>query len=151
LELPPLPMEVRTTAASMHPECAFRTVSGSAAHIEKRCSCYQVGSSEGDREGATLRQGAREAWAAFSRERYRLEHRSIYAWVSEDEHGSGMIGIKQGLVPAGMIPLVAMDYDLEKLRKLKPQMEAQAATYGKKIRLVRFRFDGVIDETEHGK
>jgi len=78
---------------------------------------------------------------------------AIYAWVGEDEHGSGKIGIKQGHVPAGMIPLAAMDYDLHKVVRpeLLLQLEAQAAVWGKKIRLVRFRFEAVIEETEHGE
>jgi hypothetical protein len=33
----------------------------------------------------------------------------LYAWLGEDEHGSGVVGIKQALVPAGYIPLVAKD------------------------------------------
>ena len=36
-----------------------------------------------------------------------VEDVELYAWVGEDEFGSGEIGLKQGLVPAGMIPLVA--------------------------------------------
>jgi hypothetical protein len=45
-----------------------------------------------------------------------------------------------------------MDYDERELRRpeMLLQMEAQAAVWGKKIRLVRFRFDAVIEETEHG-
>ena len=35
----------------------------------------------------------------------KLEDHSILAWVGEDEHGSGVIGIKQAQVPAGFIPL----------------------------------------------
>jgi hypothetical protein len=82
----------------------------------------------------------------------KIEDHSILAWVGEDEHGSGVIGIKQARVPAGLIPLAAMDYDAQKLQRaeLILQLEAQAATFGKKIRLVRFRFEAVVDETEHG-
>jgi hypothetical protein len=75
----------------------------------------------------------------------------LYAWVGEDENGSGRIGIKQGLVPAGMIPLVAMDFHLDRLDKLKPMMELQATTYGKRIRLYRFEATEFIDETAAGK
>jgi hypothetical protein len=67
---------------------------------------------------------------------------TIYAWVGEDELGSGRVGIKQGRVPAGIIPLVAMDYHLDRLAKLLPGMEAQAAQSGKKIRLMRFDATG---------
>lgn len=82
----------------------------------------------------------------------RIEDLTIVAWVGEDELGSGKIGLKQGHVPAGFIPLVAMDYDLEKIGRPEVviQLEAQAATWGKKIRLVRFRFEAVLEETECG-
>ena len=42
---------------------------------------------------------------------------TIYAWVGEDEYGSGRVGLKQGVVPAGIIPLVAMDYHLDRLQR----------------------------------
>jgi hypothetical protein len=82
-----------------------------------------------------------------------LEEHCLYAWVGEDEHGSGRIGLKQGHVPAGFSPLVTMDYDAHKIQRPEVVLglEAQAAVWGKKIRLVRFRFDAVIDETEHGE
>lgn len=76
---------------------------------------------------------------------------TIYAWVGEDEHGSGRIGIKQGLCPAGYIPLAAMNYDLAKLAKLRPQMEEQARKSGMKIRLCRFDFADIAAETTAGK
>jgi hypothetical protein len=76
---------------------------------------------------------------------------ALYAWVGEDELGSGRIGLKQGLVPAGMIPLVAMDYHLDKLARLLPQMENQAATSGRKIRLYKFVATEVAAETKAGK
>jgi hypothetical protein len=79
-----------------------------------------------------------------------IEDHSLYAWVGEDEFGSGVIGLKQGRVPAGFVPLVVMDYDLYKIERdyLRSQMECQAKQYGKKIRLVRFAFAEVIAETE---
>jgi hypothetical protein len=76
----------------------------------------------------------------------------IYAWVGEDEHGSGKVGIKQGLVPAGYIPLACMDYHLDRLAKLLPAMEMQAKMYGKKIRLMKFVETGkVVAETKSGQ
>jgi hypothetical protein len=75
---------------------------------------------------------------------------SIYAWIGEDERGSGKVGIKQALVPAGMIPLVAMSYHLDRLAKLKPAMEAQATASGKKIRLVKFIAVEIATETKEG-
>ena len=77
---------------------------------------------------------------------------TLYAWIGEDELGSGKIGLKQGIVPAGIIPLVAMDYHLDKMAKLLPQMEAQAASSGKKIRLMKFVATGeIVTETKAGE
>lgn len=83
----------------------------------------------------------------------RIEDHALYAWVGEDELGSGRVGIKQGLVPAGYIPPVTMDYDRHKIERdgVRSAMEAQAAIYGKRIRLVRFVFAEVIAETEQGQ
>jgi hypothetical protein len=83
----------------------------------------------------------------------RLEDHALYAWVGEDELGSGRIGLKQGLVPAGYIPLVAMDYDRHKIDRapLRTAMETQARKYGKKIRLVKFVFAEVVAETTAGQ
>ena len=75
---------------------------------------------------------------------------AIYAWVGEDEHGSGRVGLKQGMTPAGMIPLAAMDYHLDRLAGMLPAMEAQAARYGKKIRLCKFVLAEVAAETKAG-
>ena len=75
----------------------------------------------------------------------------LVAWIGEDELGSGRVGLKQARVPAGMIPLAAMGYHLDRLDKLQDVMEAQARAYGKKIRLCRFKFAGLIAETEAGR
>jgi hypothetical protein len=82
-----------------------------------------------------------------------LKDLALVAWVGMDELGSGRVGIKQGLVPAGYIPLAAMQYDEYKLKRdgIKAAMELQAKQYGKRIRLVRFRAEEVILETEHGE
>jgi hypothetical protein len=74
----------------------------------------------------------------------------MYAWIGEDELGSGIIGLKQGLMPAGMIPLAAMDHHLDRLTNIKPSLERQAAASGKKVRLYRFVSQEVVDETEEG-
>lgn len=76
---------------------------------------------------------------------------TIYAWIGEDEYGSGKVGIKQGLVPAGFIPLAAMDYDRSKLEKLRPQMEQQARLYGKRIYLAAFDLAEVVSRTARGE
>jgi hypothetical protein len=61
------PLEGGRIIGNTHQECAMRTVVGSVAHIEKRCSCYVPGSEEGDPPGMTLREAARAAVAAHSR------------------------------------------------------------------------------------
>jgi hypothetical protein len=83
----------------------------------------------------------------------RLKEHAIYAWVGEDEFGSGRIGLKQGQVPAGMIPLVTMDYDRYKIERaqVRDAMEMQSEAYGKKIRLVKFVFAEIVAETTAGQ
>lgn len=75
----------------------------------------------------------------------------MYAWIGEDEFGSGIVGLKQGLTPAGMIPLAAMAHHLNRLTKLKPIMEVQASQYGKKIYLCRFSMIEIVTTTEAGE
>ena len=83
----------------------------------------------------------------------RLEDHALYARVGEDEFGSGRIGLKQGLVPAGYIPLVTMDYDRYKIERaqVRDAMEMQSEAYGKKIRLVKFVFAEIVAETTAGQ
>lgn len=64
----------------------------------------------------------------------------LFAWIGEDEFGSGRVGLKQGAVPAGVIPLVVMDYDRGKIERLREDLQRQADQYGKTIRLARFAF-----------
>jgi hypothetical protein len=73
----------------------------------------------------------------------------VYAWVGRDEYGSGTFGLKQGLVPAGLIPMVSTEQ--HKLEKFWQQAEAQADTYGQRIYLVKLTFTEVVRETEHGR
>ena len=68
----------------------------------------------------------------------RLEDLELFAWVGEDEFGSGVIGLKQGRVPAGMIPLVATTQGKLDRTRIEQQMQAQAQEYGKRISLCRF-------------
>jgi len=81
----------------------------------------------------------------------RLKAVELYAWVGEDELGSGVIGLKQGRVPAGYIPMVATTEEKMKREFLMVAMSTQAATYGRKIYLCRFRFDGVVWATHEGE
>src|SRR4051812_23225572 len=41
-----------------HRECGFRSVAGSLAHLQKRCSCYIPGASDLDPPGMTKREAA---------------------------------------------------------------------------------------------
>lgn len=72
----------------------------------------------------------------------------LYAWVGRDEYGSGEFGLKQGRVPAGMIPMVSVSQ--EKLDKYWGQAEGQSKTYGQRIYLVKLVFAEVIRETKDG-
>lgn len=73
----------------------------------------------------------------------------LTAWVGEDEFIPGSFGLKQGIVPAGRIPIVSVDP--KKLEKYWPQAEAQAANLGKKIYLCRFKLVEVMQETNEGE
>lgn len=74
----------------------------------------------------------------------KLEEMELYAWVGEDEYGSGVIGIKQGRVATGMIPIVATARSKVDQDYLREQFQKQANEYGKTIRLVRFTFAGEL-------
>jgi hypothetical protein len=65
---------------------------------------------------------------------------ALYAWLGEDEFGSGVVGLKQALVPAGMIPLVAVDNSKIDLEYIRQAMQSQANAYGKTIRFCKFTF-----------
>jgi hypothetical protein len=74
-----------------------------------------------------------------------LENLVLYAWVgpkddphAQDDHW----GIKIGVVPAGTIPLVAIDRT--KVEKVWPQMKGLARGTGKVRYLARFEFAGVV-------
>jgi hypothetical protein len=63
---------------------------------------------------------------------------NLYAWIGEDELGSGEIGLKQALVPAGCIPMVSIRRDKIEKEDIVHQLQLQARRSGKPIRLVRF-------------
>lgn len=79
----------------------------------------------------------------------RVEEIELYAWLGLDEFGSGEIGLKRGLTPAGDIPMVAISR--EKLEKFWPQAEALAAMHGKRIYMVRFKVAEVVRGTKEGE
>jgi hypothetical protein len=74
-----------------------------------------------------------------------LENLVLYAWVGPNDAPGAkddVWGIKQGIVPAGCIPLVAVD--CEKVEKQWPQMRGLAKATGKVRYLARFEFAGVV-------
>ena len=72
-----------------------------------------------------------------------LEKVELYAWVGEDEFGSGTIGLKQAMVPAGLIPLVSVEQDKIGQQYIVDQLQRQANQYGQTIKLCRFVFEDV--------
>lgn len=61
---------------------------------------------------------------------------TLYAWVGEDELGSGAVGLKQAIVPAGVIPIVAVRRDKIDRAEIVAQLQSQADTFRKPIRLI---------------
>jgi hypothetical protein len=76
----------------------------------------------------------------------KIKDLSVYAWVGEDELGSGKIGIKRALTPAGMIPLAGIDLEKMKLNFIEQALDNQGKTYNKRIYLCKFKFDTVVEE-----
>lgn len=74
------------------------------------------------------------------------EKLDLYAWIGEDEFKAGSIGLKQGLVPAGLIPMVSVSK--EKLDKYWQQAEDQARIYGRRIYLAKFSLVEILEETK---
>jgi len=74
----------------------------------------------------------------------------LYAWVGEDELGSGEIGLKQARCPAGLVPMVACQAGKMEQAYIIEALQQQASVFGKAIRLVKFRFEGVVQTLEPG-
>jgi hypothetical protein len=77
----------------------------------------------------------------------RLKNLELYAWVGEDELGSGKIGLKQAIVPAGTIPLVAIDRNKIDQQYIRDQLHE----YEKTMYLVRFKFAEIVLVMEPGE
>lgn len=71
----------------------------------------------------------------------RLAAINLFAWLGEDELGSGVVGLKQALTPAGMIPLVATTREKMDQDYIRKCLQSQARAFGKTISLVKFVFD----------
>ena len=64
----------------------------------------------------------------------------LFAWLGEDELGSGEVGIKQAKCPAGYIPLVSVNGKKMDQDYMIQQLQLQANLYGKTIRLCKYKF-----------
>ncbi len=73
----------------------------------------------------------------------RIVRMFLHAWVGEDELGSGQVGLKQTLTPAGYIPMVSCMENRMEQDYITKAMTFQAKTFLKTIRLVKFRFEEV--------
>jgi len=64
----------------------------------------------------------------------------LFAWIGEDELGSGEVGLKQASCPAGMIPMAMVKLSKADQGYIREQLQAQVNRYGKPISLIRLRF-----------
>ena len=74
----------------------------------------------------------------------KLKDITLYAWLGVDELGSGEIGLKQAKVPAGYVPMVAIDESKMDRKEITLQLDVMGKMYGTRISLCKFKFDGVI-------
>lgn len=79
-------------------------------------------------------------------EKMKMNEVELFAWIGEDEYGSGTVGLKQARVPAGTIPMVAVSKDRMSQQYIQDQMKRQATVFGKTIRLCKFVFSEVVIE-----
>lgn len=71
-------------------------------------------------------------------QKYPRDHRVLYAYIGPDQFGSGVIGLKQARVPAGMIPLVAMEREKIDRPEVIEQLQCMVDAYLEPIALVRY-------------
>lgn len=77
-----------------------------------------------------------------------MEIFECYAWIGEDEMGSGEIGIKGGITPAGYIPLVAVDREKISRPEIVAQLQIIANKFGKSRQLVRLVYVEEVQSIE---
>lgn len=63
-----------------------------------------------------------------------------FAWIGEDELGSGVVGLKMMRVPSGVTALVSIKKDQMAESRFTESLQAQATEYGKTIHLVRLAY-----------
>lgn len=78
-----------------------------------------------------------------------LPEMELYAWVGMDELGSGEIGIKSAIVPAGCIPIVATQREKIDTPRIRAQMDAMGKEYGTRISLCQFKYSEELDAVGH--
>lgn len=69
----------------------------------------------------------------------RIKQVELFAWIGEDEYGSGKIGIKSGFCRAGFVPLVAVDRSKMDDPYFREGLSRQSRAFGKTIRLLSLR------------
>lgn len=69
----------------------------------------------------------------------RILETQLFGFVGEDELGSGEVGIKKALCPAGYIPMVAIKREKMDDPVILAQLKLQNKRYGKTIYLVRYQ------------
>jgi len=74
-----------------------------------------------------------------------LKDISLYAWMGEDELGSGEIGLKQAQCPAGMIPMVSIERRKIDQDYIREQMQRMANVYGTNPKLCEFVYKQTLD------
>lgn len=64
----------------------------------------------------------------------------LFAWIGEDELGSGVVGIKARLMPTGLTALACIAEHRDRLQDpaVVASLQAQVNRYGKRIRFARF-------------
>jgi hypothetical protein len=77
-----------------------------------------------------------------------IQQHSLLAWVGQDPT-TGAQTVKR--VQSTGQALTSIDYDRAALALAKDEMEKEAEIYGRKIRLVRFAFAEILDETAGGE
>ena len=74
--------------------------------------------------------------------------RHLYAWMGMDELGSGQVGIKQGIVPAG--PFRWFPSTRPRSRNTSPNYRLKPCAMGRKLYLVRYTVEEVVLMTDEG-
>lgn len=69
---------------------------------------------------------------------FKAEDQQVFAWMGDDEFRRQGVGLKQAVVPAGLVPLVSVRQDKLARPEIRQQLQEQANAYNTTIKLVRF-------------